>query len=101
VPTPAQELGLTAAEAGAIAGCAADLAEGGDLRGAQRLLEGLTFLNPLDAAAWSALAEVYGRLALRAEAERAQTRGAAAGRAGVSSRGGEGRGGLPPRTGPR
>jgi Flp pilus assembly protein TadD len=68
--THAQQLGLTAAEAHAIAVCACDLAESGELEGARRLLEGLTFLDPGHASAWAALGTVCQKLQRLDEAER-------------------------------
>lgn len=55
----AQQIGLTAEEAGAIGGIAADLMAAEDYEGARVVLEGLTVLNPDDAATWAALGIVH------------------------------------------
>jgi len=72
--TLAQELGLTAAEAHAIARQACDLANAGHLEAARRLLEGLTHLDPDHASAWATLGALAWRQGLIEDAERSLRR---------------------------
>ena len=71
--TLAESIGLTLAEARAIAQVACDAAEAGDLEGSRSVLESLVAINPKDCAVRAALGTVYQKLELLPEAEAAYT----------------------------